>query len=140
MGHSTALYAVDLDKLKSALSFKVEGGKELSGVKVERADEKSLFEIARELSARATRMKSGDDPEFATTKKNIAAMPRLRFLMCQDTAAGNDGFVFEGVNQGGAGFGDNLRAGDLARSVIRFAKNNARTVTFDGPNFRLGGI
>ena len=57
----------------------VEGGKELSGVKVERADEKSVFEVAKELRERATQMKQGDDKEFAKTKKNIARMPR-RFL------------------------------------------------------------
>src|SRR5207247_9590368 len=57
----------------------VEGGKELSGVKVERADEKSVFEVARELKERATQMKQGNDQEFAKTKKNIARMPR-RFL------------------------------------------------------------
>ena len=54
----------------------VEGGRELSGVKVERTDEKSVLEVARELSERAGRMKQGDDPEFAKTKKNIAGMPR----------------------------------------------------------------
>jgi pyruvate dehydrogenase E2 component (dihydrolipoamide acetyltransferase) len=54
----------------------VEGGKELSGVKIEHADEKTVFEIATELSERASRMRGGDDPEFAKTKKNIASMPR----------------------------------------------------------------
>jgi pyruvate/2-oxoglutarate dehydrogenase complex dihydrolipoamide acyltransferase (E2) component len=54
----------------------VEGGRELSGVKVERTDEKSVLEVATELSERAGRMKQGDDPEFAKTKKNIAGMPR----------------------------------------------------------------
>jgi len=54
----------------------VEGGRELSGVKVERTDEKSVLEVASELSDRAGRMKQGDDPEFAKTKKNIAGMPR----------------------------------------------------------------
>ena len=54
----------------------VEGGKELSGVKVERADEKSVFEVAKELRERASQMKQGDDKEFAKTKKNIARMPR----------------------------------------------------------------
>ncbi|HXJ65262.1 MAG TPA: 2-oxo acid dehydrogenase subunit E2 [Actinomycetota bacterium] len=54
----------------------VEGGKELSGVKIERSDEKSVFEIAQELRERATQMKQGDDKEFAKTKKNIARMPK----------------------------------------------------------------
>jgi len=55
----------------------VEGGRSLSGVKVENADHKSVFEIATELSARATKMKAGDDPEFAKTKKTMEALPRV---------------------------------------------------------------
>ncbi|HYU56994.1 MAG TPA: 2-oxo acid dehydrogenase subunit E2 [Actinomycetota bacterium] len=54
----------------------VEGGRELSGVKIERTDEKPVTEVADELSDRATRMKAGDDPEFAKTKRSIAGMPR----------------------------------------------------------------
>jgi len=54
----------------------VEGGRSLSGVKVEHADAKSVFEIASELSARAGRMKQGDDPEFAKTKNTMDALPR----------------------------------------------------------------
>ncbi len=54
----------------------VEGGRSLSGVKVENADRKSVFEIATELTARATKMKAGDDPDFAKTKKTMEALPR----------------------------------------------------------------
>jgi pyruvate dehydrogenase E2 component (dihydrolipoamide acetyltransferase) len=54
----------------------VEGGKELSGVRVDRTDEKSVLEVASELHQRATKMKEGDDQEFAKSKKTIAAMPR----------------------------------------------------------------
>jgi pyruvate/2-oxoglutarate dehydrogenase complex dihydrolipoamide acyltransferase (E2) component len=53
----------------------VSGGRELSGVKIERADEKSVFDIARELAERSTRLKKGDDPDFARTKRDIARMP-----------------------------------------------------------------
>ena len=53
----------------------VEGGRSLSGVKVERADEKSVYEIAAEPAQRAGRMKSGDDPEFAKTKKTMDTLP-----------------------------------------------------------------
>jgi pyruvate/2-oxoglutarate dehydrogenase complex dihydrolipoamide acyltransferase (E2) component len=53
----------------------VSGGRELSGVKIERTDEKSVFDIARELAQRSTRMKEGDDPDFARTKRDIARMP-----------------------------------------------------------------
>jgi pyruvate dehydrogenase E2 component (dihydrolipoamide acetyltransferase) len=54
----------------------VEGGRSLSGVRVDNADQKSVFEIASELSARAGRMKAGDDPEFAKTKSMMDALPR----------------------------------------------------------------
>jgi pyruvate/2-oxoglutarate dehydrogenase complex dihydrolipoamide acyltransferase (E2) component len=55
----------------------VEGGRELSGVKVERADEKSVLAVAEELRGRATAMKGGNDPDFARTKGSISAMPRI---------------------------------------------------------------
>jgi pyruvate/2-oxoglutarate dehydrogenase complex dihydrolipoamide acyltransferase (E2) component len=54
----------------------VEGGRSLSGVKIERADQKSVFEIAAELTERAGQMKAGNDPEFAKTKKTMEALPR----------------------------------------------------------------
>lgn len=53
----------------------VEGGRSLSGVKIARADEKSVFEIAAELRERAGAMKSGDDPDFAKTKRTMEALP-----------------------------------------------------------------
>jgi pyruvate dehydrogenase E2 component (dihydrolipoamide acetyltransferase) len=53
----------------------VDGGKSLSGVKIERTDEKPIYEVAAELAERATRMKQGDDPDFAKTKKMMEAMP-----------------------------------------------------------------
>lgn len=57
----------------------VEGGRSLSGVKVERANEKSVLEVANELTARAGRQKRGDDPEFAKTKKLLERTP-LRIM------------------------------------------------------------
>ena len=54
----------------------VEGGRSLSGVRVDNTDKKSVFEVAAELSQRASRMKRGDDPEFAKTKKTMEALPR----------------------------------------------------------------
>jgi pyruvate/2-oxoglutarate dehydrogenase complex dihydrolipoamide acyltransferase (E2) component len=54
----------------------VEGGRELSGVRIDRTDEKSILEVAEELRERAAKMKSGDDQEFAKAKKQIGAMPR----------------------------------------------------------------
>jgi pyruvate/2-oxoglutarate dehydrogenase complex dihydrolipoamide acyltransferase (E2) component len=54
----------------------VEGGRSLSGVRIDNTDKKSVFEVARELSARATRMKQGDDPEFAKTKSMMDGLPK----------------------------------------------------------------
>ena len=54
----------------------VEGGRELSGVKVERADEKSVLDISVELTERAIRMKTGTDPEFARARRSMAGLPR----------------------------------------------------------------
>jgi pyruvate/2-oxoglutarate dehydrogenase complex dihydrolipoamide acyltransferase (E2) component len=51
-------------------------GAELSGVKVERADEKPVIEIARELAERATRIRGEGDPEFGKTKRMMARTPR----------------------------------------------------------------
>jgi pyruvate dehydrogenase E2 component (dihydrolipoamide acetyltransferase) len=54
----------------------VEGGRSLSGVRVDNTDRKSVFEVATELTARASRMKAGDDPEFAKTKSMMEKMPK----------------------------------------------------------------
>jgi pyruvate/2-oxoglutarate dehydrogenase complex dihydrolipoamide acyltransferase (E2) component len=54
-------------------------GAELSGVKVERADEKPVVEIARELAERTGRIRSGDDVELGKTKRMMARTP-LRLL------------------------------------------------------------
>jgi pyruvate dehydrogenase E2 component (dihydrolipoamide acetyltransferase) len=51
-------------------------GAELSGVKVERADEKPVVEIAREVAQRAERIRGGGDPEFGKAKKMLARTPR----------------------------------------------------------------
>ncbi len=61
----------------------VEGGRSLSGVKIDRANDKPIYEVAAELADRATRMKQGDDPDFARTKRMMEAMPvpMLRWSM-----------------------------------------------------------
>ena len=53
-----------------------ENGAELDGVKVQGADEKPVIEIARELSERAGKIRSGDDAELGKTKKVIGSTPR----------------------------------------------------------------
>src|SRR6266496_4175053 len=54
----------------------VEGGRELSGVRIDRTDEKSILDVADELVERATAIKQGNDQEFAKAKKQIGSMPR----------------------------------------------------------------
>jgi pyruvate dehydrogenase E2 component (dihydrolipoamide acetyltransferase) len=51
-------------------------GSELSGVKVERADEKPVIEIARELADRAGRIRNDEDVEFGKTKRMLDRTPR----------------------------------------------------------------
>ena len=48
---------------------------ELSGVKIQNADRKSVVEIARELADQTTRMREGDDPQLGRGKKMLAALP-----------------------------------------------------------------
>lgn len=55
----------------------VSGGHDLSGVKVEAVDRRSVYEVARELAARARRMKTGDDREFSRSKQVMDRLPRV---------------------------------------------------------------
>jgi pyruvate/2-oxoglutarate dehydrogenase complex dihydrolipoamide acyltransferase (E2) component len=50
-------------------------GLELSGVKVRSADEKPVVDIARDLSQRAQRIRTGEDAEFGKTKTNLGRTP-----------------------------------------------------------------
>jgi pyruvate dehydrogenase E2 component (dihydrolipoamide acetyltransferase) len=53
----------------------VDGGKDLSGVKVRQADRKSAVDIARELTERAARIRTGDDAGFGRSKTMLARTP-----------------------------------------------------------------
>ncbi len=53
----------------------VEGGKDLSGVKIKDVDRKSVVELAAELGERAGRAKAGKDPDLAKSKKTMDALP-----------------------------------------------------------------
>ena len=53
----------------------VGGGHDLSGVRVDDADRKTVFEIAEELDARSAAMKRGDDADFRRTKHMIDRLP-----------------------------------------------------------------
>jgi pyruvate/2-oxoglutarate dehydrogenase complex dihydrolipoamide acyltransferase (E2) component len=53
----------------------VESGRDLSGVKITGADQKSVFDIARELAARARTLKDRKDPTFAKSKQIFDRLP-----------------------------------------------------------------
>jgi 2-oxoacid dehydrogenase/acyltransferase catalytic subunit len=53
----------------------VDGGQDLSGVKVEHVDRLAAIDVTRELSERSRRLKAGDDPDFARTKRVMDALP-----------------------------------------------------------------
>ncbi len=54
----------------------VQGGRDLSGVKVPLVDERPVVEVARELARRAERLKAGEDREFARSKRLMDRLPR----------------------------------------------------------------
>lgn len=55
----------------------VSGGHDLSGAKIERADQKSAAQIAGELNLRAAELKGGHDPGFTRSKRMMDAIPAL---------------------------------------------------------------
>ncbi len=61
----------------------IAGGHDLSGTKVERTDEKSVLEVARDLDPRTRVLKAGKDPGFVRTKKTMdwLPMPLLRLAL-----------------------------------------------------------
>lgn len=52
------------------------GDTDLSGVKIECADQKSVVQIAQEIAAHAAEIRRGEDAALAGTKHLIAALPR----------------------------------------------------------------
>ena len=64
-----------------------DAGAELDGVKVVRADEKPVIDIARELANRAGRIRGGDDAEMGKTKKVIGRTPRRLLGLSMKAAA-----------------------------------------------------
>jgi len=53
----------------------VDGGKDISGVKVKNADRKTVAEIAEELTLRAARIRTGEDSDFGKTKRLLDGTP-----------------------------------------------------------------
>lgn len=61
----------------------VDGGRDLTGVKVERAESKDVVEVAAELGARASAARSGEDPDLAKSKRamDVLPLPILRLAL-----------------------------------------------------------
>ena len=53
----------------------VAGGSDLSGIKVSNIDRKPAIDVARELAERNARLQSGNDPDFARTKRMMDRLP-----------------------------------------------------------------
>ena len=54
----------------------VQGGRDLSGVKVPMVDERPVVEVAQELDRRAHKLKGGEDLEFSRSKRLMDRLPR----------------------------------------------------------------
>ncbi|HVW24484.1 MAG TPA: 2-oxo acid dehydrogenase subunit E2 [Polyangiaceae bacterium] len=52
------------------------GDTDLSGIKIEQADRKSVVQIAEEVAAHAAEIRRGDDAALAGTKRLMSALPR----------------------------------------------------------------
>ena len=57
------------------LQVAIEGGRELSGIKIARADEKSVVEIAREMEQRVERLRQRRDRQVERTKSMLDRIP-----------------------------------------------------------------
>ncbi|MFT3698654.1 MAG: 2-oxo acid dehydrogenase subunit E2 [Kofleriaceae bacterium] len=65
----------------------VAAGTDLSGVKIEHVDQLAAIDVARELAAKSQRLKSGDDADFAKTKRIMDALPPRLLRLALHTGA-----------------------------------------------------
>lgn len=63
------------DQVDVFLQVVADGGEDLGGTKIERTDEKTLVEIARELGDKAERIRAHRDPELEKTKRSLDRLP-----------------------------------------------------------------
>ena len=63
------------DTVDIFLQVAIEGGTELSGLKISRADEKSVVEIARDMEARVERLRQRRDRQVERTKSLLDRIP-----------------------------------------------------------------
>jgi pyruvate/2-oxoglutarate dehydrogenase complex dihydrolipoamide acyltransferase (E2) component len=57
------------------LTVATDGGKDLSGVRIDRADQRSLVDIADELRKRARDIRSGDDASYKKSRAGFSKLP-----------------------------------------------------------------
>jgi pyruvate dehydrogenase E2 component (dihydrolipoamide acetyltransferase) len=69
-------YAIPRPSVDVFFITAVEGGRDLSGVKIEDTDKKSALEVAAELGRRARDQKEGRDPDLAKSKKMLELLPK----------------------------------------------------------------
>lgn len=65
----------------------IEGGNDLSGVKLEGVDRMPVARIAEQLKARAAQLRRGEDRDFAKSKQLMDSLPRLPLRLALRTAA-----------------------------------------------------
>ena len=63
------------DTVDIFLQVAIDGGRELSGLKIARADEKSVVEIAREMEGRVERLRQHRDRQVERTKSILDSLP-----------------------------------------------------------------
>jgi pyruvate/2-oxoglutarate dehydrogenase complex dihydrolipoamide acyltransferase (E2) component len=63
------------DTVDIFLQVAIEGGRELSGLKIARADEKTVVEIAREMEERVERLRQRRDRQVERTKSLLDRIP-----------------------------------------------------------------
>jgi pyruvate dehydrogenase E2 component (dihydrolipoamide acetyltransferase) len=57
------------------VSVATDGGRDLSGARIERADEKSLVEVAREIAGRVRGIRTGEDATYRESRSMFQKMP-----------------------------------------------------------------
>jgi pyruvate dehydrogenase E2 component (dihydrolipoamide acetyltransferase) len=57
------------------VSVSTDGGRDLSGARIERADEKSLVELARAVAAQARTIRDGNDASYKKSRKLLGQIP-----------------------------------------------------------------
>jgi pyruvate dehydrogenase E2 component (dihydrolipoamide acetyltransferase) len=63
------------DSVDVFVTVATEGGRDLSGARIERANEKSLAQVANELAERAAKIRKGDDASYKKSRDVFSRLP-----------------------------------------------------------------